>query len=130
MSYHPSTETQVSHELRIPLTGILGTTYFLSRTQLDTQQKYYLDTIQEAARKLLDLENKLYIALKTRKRIYFPTKNLIMFVHCLEQTSLNHNQKEYVQVMLISANRLKNLKQKLLSNLTPTHSMQTNFTPI
>ncbi len=58
-SYQPGVASQISHELRIPLTGILGMTHFLSKTTLTLQQQSYLQIIQDAANRLLLLENKL-----------------------------------------------------------------------
>lgn len=123
IAYHPSAEAQLSHELRIPLTGILGTANFLDQTQLDSQQKYYLHAIQAAAKRLLGLENKLYSALKTQRKIPFSTRNIAVFAHHLEQTQLNNEQKEYVQIMVTSADRLSGLKQKFIAFLRPSNAL-------
>jgi signal transduction histidine kinase len=63
-TYSPSTVSQISHELRIPLTGILGMLRFLKDTPLTSQQQQYLEIIQQAANNLLLLENKLHVTLK------------------------------------------------------------------
>jgi len=49
----------VSHELRIPLTNILGMTYYLGTEPLSSQQKTYLDNTTTAANHLLALVNDL-----------------------------------------------------------------------
>lgn len=62
--YQPGVAYQISHELRIPLTGILGVTHFLSQTTLTPQQQSYLQIIQDADDRLLLLEDKLPTILK------------------------------------------------------------------
>ena len=62
--YQPSAISQISHELRIPLTGIFGITNFLSKTALTPQQQTYLQMIREAANRLLLLDSKLPAILK------------------------------------------------------------------
>ncbi len=48
----------LNHEIRTPLTGILGMTDLLLETQLDSEQKEYVDTARLCAEQLLDLFNK------------------------------------------------------------------------
>ena len=62
-AYQPSPLSQISHELRIPLTTIKGMIYWLNSTPLDAQQKECLHIIEDAADKLLSLENKLHIVM-------------------------------------------------------------------
>jgi signal transduction histidine kinase len=62
--YQPSAVSHISHELRIPLTGILGMVNFLNKTSLTPHQQAYVQIIQEAANRLLSLENKLPAILK------------------------------------------------------------------
>lgn len=47
----------VSHEIRTPLNGIIGFTDLLSRTQLGSLQRDYLDTIHKSSRDLLNIIN-------------------------------------------------------------------------
>lgn len=68
-AYQPSVMSQISHELRIPLTGIMGMVYFLSETSLTPQQQDYLHAIQVSAERLLSLESKLYLLLKNKNEI-------------------------------------------------------------
>lgn len=68
-AYQASLESQISHELRIPLTGITGMVHFLSNTPLNAQQKKYLKTIELSVKRLLGLEKKLHIIVREKNRI-------------------------------------------------------------
>lgn len=67
-AYQPSIMSQISHELRIPLTGIMGMAHFLSETTLTLQQKDYLKIIQTSAERLLSLESKLHTLLMEKNK--------------------------------------------------------------
>lgn len=47
----------VSHEIRTPITSIIGMTHLLKNTQLDRQQQDYLQQLQRASQSLLRLMN-------------------------------------------------------------------------
>lgn len=68
LQYRPSPLSQISHEPRIPLTGILGMVHFLEGTPLNVEQKEYLQGILESANRLLTLEGKLHSYLSSPDR--------------------------------------------------------------
>lgn len=49
----------VSHELRNPMTGIVGFIHLLSKTQLDEVQREYVQSVKNGAKSLMDLLNNL-----------------------------------------------------------------------
>lgn len=49
--------SKISHELRSPLNGVIGTADLMADTSLDAQQRRYLDTIRGSAQGLLGLIN-------------------------------------------------------------------------
>lgn len=53
------TSDQVSHELRISLTGILGANYLLDQTDLNEQQQAFIQLINVSAKRLLALAERI-----------------------------------------------------------------------
>jgi len=49
----------ISHELRTPINGIIGTTNLISDTKLDDEQKLYVNTIKKSSDVLLTLINNI-----------------------------------------------------------------------
>jgi CheY-like chemotaxis protein/HPt (histidine-containing phosphotransfer) domain-containing protein len=47
----------MSHEIRTPMNGIIGITSFLQKTQLTSEQRNYLNIVQESAHDLLTIIN-------------------------------------------------------------------------
>jgi len=67
-SFQPSISSQISHELRIPLTGILGMVHCLNKTSLTIQQREFLNRLSESAQQLLGAESKIHAILKTQSK--------------------------------------------------------------
>ncbi len=56
--YKPSLKSQLSHDLRMPITGIMGMAQFLNDTALTPEQKNYVAIIEASAQRLLKIEPK------------------------------------------------------------------------
>lgn len=55
-SYQVSQLSQLSHELRIPLTGVFGAIAFLKQTPLTKEQQTYLAILELSSARLTHLE--------------------------------------------------------------------------
>jgi PAS domain S-box-containing protein len=51
--------SDMSHEIRTPMNGILGISSLLQKTVLSNEQKFYLNIIEESAKKLLGIINQI-----------------------------------------------------------------------
>ena len=56
---------QMGHEIRTPLSGILGVMHLLKRTQLDRNQQRYIDTASNSANMLLTIINDVLAPART-----------------------------------------------------------------
>jgi signal transduction histidine kinase len=58
-AFQPSLNSKISHELRIPVSAIVGLIHFLKSTNLDAEQESYIDDLEESANQLLHSEEKI-----------------------------------------------------------------------
>lgn len=129
-----------SHELREPLDGILAFSDFLSKTDLDYQQKSYLDIITSSSNTLklliddiLDLQTLKIKEHKNQKQIINPTvffKEIqIIYKAKAEKKGLQFKTKtlgNLPEYILVDKIRLRQIFNNLLSNaikFTPTGSI-------
>ncbi len=61
----------ISHEVRTPLSGILGVMHLLKRTQLDRNQQRYVDTATNSANMLLAIINDMLASSRTDTGSFF-----------------------------------------------------------
>ncbi len=76
----------ITHEIRTPMTGIMGMVHLTAQTSLDDKQKEYMDTIQNAGETLLTLLNDVLDYSKLEKgaisveKIHFGLRALVQAV--------------------------------------------------
>ena len=63
--FKPDMQSQISHELRIPLSAILGLVTSLQDTHLTDEQIDYIQDIETSAFRLLDAQRKIKKIVKT-----------------------------------------------------------------
>ena len=77
---------KMTHELRNPLNAIMGFTEVLNFTNLDTQQKEYINYIQEASKLLLEMVNDVLDFSKIEAGKMTLKEEIIEFKRLLENT--------------------------------------------
>jgi signal transduction histidine kinase len=58
-SFKISLNSQISHELRIPVSVIIGFLHFLQETPLNREQKNYIHEIEISANQILQAQEKI-----------------------------------------------------------------------
>lgn len=121
----------MSHEIRTPMNAILGMSNQLTRTKLDTKQRFYLDTIQTASENLLVILNdildlskieagKLYL-----ENIGFEPSSVVkrvmqVFMHKAEEKGLkiinSESDPNIAPVLIGDPYRLNQILLNLVSN--------------
>jgi signal transduction histidine kinase/DNA-binding response OmpR family regulator/HPt (histidine-containing phosphotransfer) domain-containing protein len=120
----------ITHEIRTPMTGIMGMVSLMAHTPLDEKQKEYIDTVQYAGEALLTLLNDVLdfskmekgaIALET---IPFTIRNLVQSVITLMSGRANEKSLKLIthiadhvpDVFEGDPNRIRQVLINLLSN--------------
>jgi signal transduction histidine kinase/DNA-binding NarL/FixJ family response regulator/HPt (histidine-containing phosphotransfer) domain-containing protein len=120
----------ITHEIRTPMTGIMGMVHLMAHTELDDKQKEYIDTVQYAGEALLTLLNdvldysKLEKGAITLETIPFTIRNLVQSVITLMSGRANEKSLKLIihvadnvpDVFEGDPNRIRQVLINLLSN--------------
>ena len=122
--------TNMSHEIRTPINAIMGLGKLLSKSKLDSQQKYYLSSIRTASESLLVIINdvldfsKIDAGKITLETLGFDLKKLCthaanMLTHKAEEKGLIFTyeiDKKIAQVLIGDPYRINQVLMNMLSN--------------
>ena|GEM_PF-1141141 len=120
----------MSHEIRTPMNGIIGIIEFLTKTNLDKEQKDYVETIKSSADSLLNIINdildfskieagKLSIRKEPVNIQKFSEETHHIFASLVKQKNLNFNvftENTIPQYLELDAFRVRQVLTNLLSN--------------
>ncbi|WP_221800211.1 hybrid sensor histidine kinase/response regulator [Oceanobacter mangrovi] len=147
VSVSPAMLSQIGHELRTPINGVLGMNELLSDTPMSDSQRDFTDTISQAGREILHVANEIsvlakiqddHLQLDTRS---FDLANLINQTLAHFQQEANRKQVELVADfsdelpgrVIGDRNRLQTLLHSLYSRLISYNEqgeLRTHLTPL
>ncbi len=122
--------SNVSHQLRTPLTEIIGMTELLSKTELDSRQQEYISTLRNSSETLINMISDILDVSKIEagKMDLYPSgynirKNVEKVVDALESIAVEKNNKiEYFvddsipEMIFVDGKRVNQVIFNLLSN--------------
>lgn len=122
--------TNVSHEMRTPLTGIMAMTDFLLKTKLDKNQSDYANTIKQSGYNLLEIINDLLDlnvleeGIATVKPIPISTESLIssfknLFDPLANQKGISltwEHSEGFPEIFIADENKVSRVIRSLISN--------------
>jgi signal transduction histidine kinase/ligand-binding sensor domain-containing protein/ActR/RegA family two-component response regulator len=119
----------MSHEMRTPLTGILGMAEILSKTNLDSQQTYFLNTILNSGENLREIINQVLDfskieagKMKIKKKVFplqriFDTAESLFRSTCKDPISYKSTIDPKLPEMIeTDDNRLEQIISNIISN--------------
>jgi PAS domain S-box-containing protein len=92
----------ISHEVRTPLNGIIGLTNILQQTQLDAQQKNYVEHVLQASNSLLNIINDIldFSKIEAQKINISPQAFDLLGLACTcFYTSLSHADSDNIELI-------------------------------